>query len=198
MFKSLSARVDGSTRVLQRVCARLSTTTAAAPPLSPKKTVVDLQKMKKHGEKITMVTAYTFPSAVHVDSAGIDVILVGDSVAMVELGFNTTLPVTLDQMLYHCKSVARGASRSLLVGDMPFGTYEVSEQVAYDNAIRFLKEGSMEAVKLEGGRMRAKTVQYVGRRSSAQLPPFFVFDFVSLFFPPYLTILGRLCAVASR
>jgi ketopantoate hydroxymethyltransferase len=100
--------------------------------------------------------------------------------------------------LYHCKSVARGASRSLLVGDMPFGTYEVSEQVAYDNAIRFLKEGSMEAVKLEGGRMRAKTVQYVGRRSSAQLPPFFVFDFVSLFFPPYLTILGRLCAVASR
>lgn len=94
------------------------------------------------------MTAYTYPSAVHVDAAGIDILLVGDSLAMVELGHNTTLPVTVDQMIYHCQAVARGAKTPLLVADMPFGSYEGSRQQAYGNAIRFLKEAGMDAVKV--------------------------------------------------
>jgi 3-methyl-2-oxobutanoate hydroxymethyltransferase len=121
-------------------------------PLREKITNLDLMKFKKKGKPISMVTAYTYPSAVHVDAAGIDVLLVGDSVSMVELGHATTLPVTVDDMLYHCKAVARGANRPLLVGDMPFGSYEGSPETAYNNAVRFLKEGGMDAVKLEGCR----------------------------------------------
>lgn len=122
------------------------------PPLRKKVTSVDLRKLKAKGKPISMVTAYTYPSAMHVDAAGIDVLLVGDSLAMVELGHPTTLPVTVDDMLYHCKAVARGASSPLLVGDMPFGSYEGSVETAYNNAVRFLKEGGMDAVKMEGNR----------------------------------------------
>eukprot|EP01018_Ginkgo_biloba_P004696 Gb_23236 [translate_table: standard] len=103
------------------------------------------------GEPITMVTAYDYPSAVHVDQAGIDICLVGDSAGMVVHGHDTTLPVTLDEMLIHCKAVARGASRSLLVGDLPFGSYEKSTEEAVGSAVRMLKEGGMDAIKLEGG-----------------------------------------------
>jgi len=98
-----------------------------------------------------MVTAYDYPSAVHVDEANIDILLVGDSVAMVVHGHDTTLPITIEDMLSHCRSVARGARRAFLVGDMPFGSYETSVRDAVINSVRMLKEGSMDAVKLEGG-----------------------------------------------
>lgn len=110
-----------------------------------------------------MVTAYTYPSAVHVDAADIDVLLVGDSVGMVELGYDTTLPVTVDDMIYHCKAVSRGAERALLVADLPFGSYEASPQVAYATAIRFLKECGMDCVKLEGGAQLAEHVRVLVR-----------------------------------
>jgi 3-methyl-2-oxobutanoate hydroxymethyltransferase len=98
-----------------------------------------------------MVTAYDYPSALQIDRAGIDVILVGDSCAMVELGYETTQPITLDQMIHHCQAVQRGAPhRPLLVGDMPFGTYEFEDSdIALKNAYRMIKEGGMDAVKLE-------------------------------------------------
>lgn len=104
--------------------------------------MLDLQHKTRKGTKITMVTAYDYPSALHVDLAGIDIILCGDSVAMVELGYPTTQPVDMEQMLHHCKAVARGTKRSLIVGDMPFGSYEVTEEMALMNAIRFVKEVS--------------------------------------------------------
>ena len=124
-------------------------------------TIVDLQKMRDNLVPITMCTAYDYPSAVHVDLAGIDVLLVGDSVGMVVLGFDTTLPVSFEEMLHHCRAVSRGCKRPLLVGDLPFGSYEVSAEEAQRNAYRLLKEGSMEAVKLEGadsGRLRTVEV----------------------------------------
>lgn len=125
---------------------------AGAPPARPipplgkqkKLSVLDLQHKTRKGTKITMVTAYDYPSALHVDLAGIDIILCGDSVAMVELGYPTTQPVDMEQMLHHCKAVARGTKRSLIVGDMPFGSYEVTEEMALMNAIRFVKEVSEE------------------------------------------------------
>eukprot|EP00638_Chattonella_subsalsa_P000966 CAMPEP_0117752354 /NCGR_PEP_ID=MMETSP0947-20121206/11557_1 /TAXON_ID=44440 /ORGANISM="Chattonella subsalsa, Strain CCMP2191" /LENGTH=312 /DNA_ID=CAMNT_0005570983 /DNA_START=270 /DNA_END=1208 /DNA_ORIENTATION=- len=124
-------------------------------------TAMELHHLKRVEKKITMVTAYDYPSAKHVDLAGIDVLLVGDSVAMVELGYDTTQPVTMDQMLHHCQAVARGASHPLLVGDMPFGSYEISADQALTNAYRFIKEGKMDAVKMEGGKIRAETVRKV-------------------------------------
>ncbi|KAK1412220.1 hypothetical protein QVD17_33280 [Tagetes erecta] len=122
-------------------------------PQNPDKrvTLTTLRTKHKKGEPITMVTAYDYPSAVHLDTAGIDIALVGDSASMVVHGHDTTLPITLDEMLVHCRSVARGAKRPLLVGDLAFGTYESSSQQAVDTAVRILKEGGMDAIKLEGG-----------------------------------------------
>ncbi|MBA0825762.1 hypothetical protein Goarm_010680, partial [Gossypium armourianum] len=161
-------------------------------------TLNQLRQKYKKGEPITMVTAYDYPSAVHLDTAGIDICLVGDSASMVVHGHDTTLPITLDEMLVHCRAVARGAKRPLLVGDLPFGTYETSTsqalctipsvsrdalrlsaesssirenndplrvpqrllwkdgafldyEQAVDTAVRILKEGGMDAIKLEGG-----------------------------------------------
>ncbi|XP_072978845.1 3-methyl-2-oxobutanoate hydroxymethyltransferase 1, mitochondrial-like [Typha angustifolia] len=113
-------------------------------------TLTHLRQKHLRGEPITMVTAYDYPSAVHIDEAGIDICLVGDSAAMVVHGHDTTLPITLDVMLAHCRAVARGASRPLLVGDLPFGSYESSPSQAVDTAVRVLKEGGMDAIKLEG------------------------------------------------
>ncbi|KAJ4752477.1 3-methyl-2-oxobutanoate hydroxymethyltransferase [Rhynchospora pubera] len=122
-------------------------------PQSPSQrvTLANLRQKHARGEPISMVTAYDYPSAVHVDQAGIDICLVGDSAAMVVHGHDTTLPVTLDLMLSHCQAVARGATRPLLVGDLPFGSYESSSNQAVDSAVRVLKEGGMDAIKLEGG-----------------------------------------------
>ncbi|KAH7282914.1 hypothetical protein KP509_35G053100 [Ceratopteris richardii] len=122
-------------------------------PQDPVKRVTLRHLASKYTKKkpITMLTAYDYPSAVHVDQAGIDICLVGDSVGMVVHGHDTTLPVTMDDMLLHCRAVARGARRSLLVGDLPFGSYEQSPSQAVANATRLLKEGGMDAVKLEGG-----------------------------------------------
>ncbi|XP_057424080.1 3-methyl-2-oxobutanoate hydroxymethyltransferase 2, mitochondrial-like [Lotus japonicus] len=114
-------------------------------------TLAQLRQKHKKSEPISMVTAYDYPSAVPVDMAGIDICLVGDSAAMVVHGYDTTLPITIDEMLVHCRAVARGAKTPLLVGDLPFGTYECSPNQAVDAAVRILKEGRMDAIKLEGG-----------------------------------------------
>jgi len=126
------------------------------PPTRPERRVggkvsaPDLGAMKRSGARITMVTVYDAPSARLVDAAGIDVALVGDSAAMTMLGHDSTLPVTMDEMLMLTRAVARGATRPLIVADMPFGSFQPSDEVAVQNAIRFLKEGGADAVKLEG------------------------------------------------
>lgn len=121
--------------------------------------VPDLIAAKRAGRRITMLTAYDAAFAKLVDAAGIDSILVGDSLGMVVLGHATTVPVTMDDMVSHCAAVARGASRPLLVGDLPFGSYQAGVADAMRNAARLLKEGGMDAVKLEGGREVAETVR---------------------------------------
>ena len=114
-------------------------------------TVATLLDMKRKGVKIAMLTAYDFPTARIAEEAGVDVVLVGDSVAMTKLGYDSTLPVTMDEMMHHVKAVKRGLSRALLVADMPYLTYELDAKEAARNAGRFLKEGGAHAVKLEGG-----------------------------------------------
>lgn len=126
-----------------------------------KVTLPDLLRKKQAGEAIIMLTAYDFPTAMVVDDSGADIILVGDSLGMVVLGYPTTVPVTMEEMLHHCRAVSRGARFSFLVGDMPFMSYQVSPSEAVRNAGRFLKEAGMEAVKLEGGRETLETVRAI-------------------------------------
>jgi len=114
-------------------------------------TVSNLLSMKHYGEKITMLAVYDYPTAILVDRSGIDLILVGDSVGMVILGLKNPLPVTVDDMIYHSKAVARGTKRALVIGDMPFMSYHVSDEDTIRNAGRMIKEGAVDAVKLEGG-----------------------------------------------
>jgi 3-methyl-2-oxobutanoate hydroxymethyltransferase len=114
-------------------------------------TPVDIQAMKGDGKKITMLTAYDYPMALLEDRAGIEIILVGDSLGMTVLGYENTLPVTMDEMIHHTKAVTRGAKYALIIGDMPFMSYNTSERDAILNAGRFMKEGKADAVKLEGG-----------------------------------------------
>jgi 3-methyl-2-oxobutanoate hydroxymethyltransferase len=115
-------------------------------------TVKSLVEMKSNGEKISMLTAYDFTMAKIIDSAGIDVILVGDSASNVMAGHETTLPITLDQMIYHASSVVRGVDRALVVVDLPFGSYQSDPKEALRSAIRIMKESGGHSVKLEGGR----------------------------------------------
>ncbi len=119
--------------------------------MSTKVTTSSLMKMKQEGKKITALTAYDYPFAAMVDKAGIDIILVGDSLGMVVQGRDTTLPVTMDEMIYHTRLVTRACTRALVVGDMPFMSYQGSLHTAVENAGRFLKEAEATAVKLEGG-----------------------------------------------
>jgi len=126
-----------------------------------KKTIQNLRQKKDRGEPISMLTGYDYPTALALDRAGIDAILVGDSLGMVVLGYENTLSVTMDEMLHHCRAVARGARSALLIGDMPFMSYQVSVEEAVRNAGRFLKEGGMDAVKLEGGSERANSVRAI-------------------------------------
>ena len=128
-------------------------------PAPKKVTVPDLIAMKREGRRITMMTAYDAAFARLVDQAGIDVILVGDSLGMVVLGYPTTVPVTMDDMVRHAAAVSRGTQRPLLVGDMPFGSYQASAEDALRNAARFLKEAGMDAVKVEGGAEVVDTVR---------------------------------------
>lgn len=117
-----------------------------------KKIVIpDLAAKKREGKPITMLTAYDYPMARLVDDAGIDMILVGDSLGMVVLGYDSTVPVTMDEMIHHSKAVRRGTKYAFLVGDMPFGSYQVSKEEAVKNAMRFMKEAGCDAIKLEGG-----------------------------------------------
>lgn len=129
-------------------------------------TIPDLQKLK--GERRwAMMTAYDYPTAKLVDAAGIECLLVGDSLGMVVLGYPTTVPVTLEDMLRHAAAVSRGAKHAVLVGDMPFGTYQTSAEDAFRNAARFLKESGMDAVKVEGGGEVVETVRHLVRNGIA-------------------------------
>jgi 3-methyl-2-oxobutanoate hydroxymethyltransferase len=130
--------------------------------IAPKKiSTLALRQKKERREPFTMLTAYDYPTALALDQAGIDAILVGDSLGMVVLGYENTLPVTMDEMLHHCRAVARGARAALLIGDMPFMSYQVSTEEAIRNAGMFLQQGRMEAVKLEGGRERLETIRAI-------------------------------------
>jgi 3-methyl-2-oxobutanoate hydroxymethyltransferase len=128
-----------------------------------KNTIRTLRQKKKNAIPISMITAYDYPSALLIDQAGLDVILVGDSLGMVVLGYENTLPVTMQDMLHHCKAVARGTRHALLVGDMPFLSYQVSVSDAVRNAGRFLQEAGMDAVKLEGGSERLEAIRAINQ-----------------------------------
>ncbi len=130
-------------------------------------TTLRLKEMKDRGEKISMITSYDYSMATIVDGAGMDVILVGDSAANVMAGHKTTLPITLDQMIYHAQSVVRGVSRALVVCDMPFGTYQGDSQAALDSAVRIMKETGADAVKMEGG---AEILDSIKRILTAGIP----------------------------
>jgi 3-methyl-2-oxobutanoate hydroxymethyltransferase len=117
-----------------------------------KKSIVDLMNMKGKNEKASWVTAYDAPVASFAEQGGLDMILVGDSMGMVLLGYQSTIPVTMEDCIIHCKAVRRGAPNTFCIGDMPFGSYQVSVPDAVANAVRFLKEADMDAIKLEGGR----------------------------------------------
>ena len=133
----------------------------SVPATRKKVTTLTLRQKKERGEVITMLTAYDYPTAIAMDRAGVDTILVGDSLAMVVLGYENTLPVTMEEMLHHSRAVARGAKSALLVGDMPFMSYQVSVEEAVRNAGRFLQQGGMDAVKLEGGRERVNAIRAI-------------------------------------
>ena len=143
----------------------MSTTTISTVPSQratrKRVTTLTFRQKKERGEPITMLTAYDYPTAVAMDKAGVDSILVGDSLAMVVLGYENTLSVTMDEMLHHARAVSRGAKNALLVGDMPFMSYQVSTEEAVRNAGRFLQQAGMDAVKLEGGRDRADAVRKI-------------------------------------
>lgn len=140
---------------------------STAPSARKKVTTLTYRQKKERGEIITMLTAYDYPTAMAMDRAGVDSILVGDSLAMVVLGYENTLPITMEEMLHHARAVARGAKTALLVGDMPFMSYQVSVEEAVRNAGRFLQQGGMDAVKLEGGRERADAIRAI---TSAGIP----------------------------
>ncbi len=132
--------------------------------MNEKVTIPGLRALKESGEKIAMLTAYDWPTAVLLERAGIDVLLVGDSVGNNILGYADTIPVTMDEMIHHTRAVRRGVKRALLVGDMPFLSYQISGEQALTNAGRFLKEGGAEAVKLEGGAEMADIINSLVRR----------------------------------
>ena len=126
------------------------------------RTIIDIRNMKTAGEKISMLTAYDYPMACILDECDIDIILVGDSLGNVILGYESTLPVTMDDMVRHTQAVTRGAQKALIVADMPFMSYQVSVESALFNAGRLLKEGDAQAVKLEGGREhRYRLLRYI-------------------------------------
>lgn len=139
----------------------------AVCPTQAKVTIHSLQQKKLQRRPIAALTAYDYATARLVDEAGADIILVGDSLAMVVMGYDSTLPVTMEEMLHHTRAVRRAVKRAMVVADMPFGSYQVSEEAGVANAMRFLKEAGAEAVKIEGG---AQRVELVRRLSLAEIP----------------------------
>src|SRR5690348_7094589 len=129
------------------------------PERPEKVSAPSLRSSKARGERLVCLTAYDYPTARLVDEAGIDVILVGDSLGNVVLGYGNTVPVTLEEILIHLKAVRRAVQRALLVADMPYGTFHVGEDEAVKNALRLVKEGGAEAIKLEGGHKRVALVK---------------------------------------
>ena len=134
---------------------------STAKPEEKKITTHTLQEMKKRGEKISMLTAYDFSLAKILDAAGLDVLLVGDSASNVMAGHETTLPITLDQMIYHASSVVRGVKRALVVVDLPFGSYQGNSKEALNSSIRIMKESGAHAVKMEGGREVRESIERI-------------------------------------
>jgi len=128
---------------------------------SKKITISTLLEMKKKGEKITMLTAYDYLMASQMDECGIDLILVGDSVGNVLLGYPNSIPVTMEEMIHHCKAARRGTTNALLIGDLPFMSYQVSTEGAVKNAGRLVKEAGVEAVKLEGGQEAVEAIEKI-------------------------------------
>ncbi|MEW6143154.1 MAG: 3-methyl-2-oxobutanoate hydroxymethyltransferase [Chloroflexota bacterium] len=124
-------------------------------------TIADIREMKARKEKVLMITAYDYATARLVEEAGMHMILVGDSLGMVVLGYESTIPVTMDEMIHHTRAVTRATKKCLVVGDMPFMTYTVSVEDALRNAARFIREGGCQSVKLEGGEMVAETVRRI-------------------------------------
>ena len=120
--------------------------------MAKKKSILDFNEMKEKGEKVAWITAYDFPTAQFAEKAGMDMILVGDSLGMVVKGYKGTEPVTMEDCIAHSQDVRRGAPNTFCIGDMPLGSYQVSEEKAVENAVRFIKEADMDAIKLEGGR----------------------------------------------
>ncbi len=130
-------------------------------------TVPLILERKLHGEKITALTAYDYPTARLVDEAGIDILLVGDSLAQVVLGYDSTVPVTADEMLHHLRAARRGVRRALLVADLPYGSYHLGEREALQASFRFIKQGGAEAIKIEGGKRRSRLIR---RMVNAEIP----------------------------
>ncbi len=135
--------------------------------MSEKQTWPKMQKMREAGEKIAMLTAYDYASATMAEKAGVDIILVGDSLSNVIQGNDTTLPATVDEMIYHTKAVRRGAPNTCIITDMPFGSYEISIEEGVRNAVRIVKETGCDGVKLEGGAERAELIRAI---TSASVP----------------------------
>src|SRR5690625_6325014 len=129
-------------------------------------TIVDFNKMKQNGEKITMITAYDYPSAKQVEAANADIILVGDSLGMVVLGYESTTEVTIDEMIHHAKAVKRGASNTFIVVDMPFMSYYGSIDKSIDNAVKLFQQANVHALKLEGGSKEVIEVTKRDRKST--------------------------------
>jgi 3-methyl-2-oxobutanoate hydroxymethyltransferase len=130
-------------------------------------TVPLILERKLHGERITALTAYDYPTARLVDEAGIDILLVGDSLAQVVLGYDSTVPVTAAEMLHHLRAARRGVKRALLVADLPYGSYHLGEREALRTSLRFIKQGGAEAIKVEGGKRRSRLIR---RMVNAEIP----------------------------
>jgi 3-methyl-2-oxobutanoate hydroxymethyltransferase len=129
--------------------------------LAKKKSILDFYEMKENDEKVAWITAYDFPTAQFAEKAGMDMILVGDSLGMVVKGYKGTVPVTMEDCIAHSQDVRRGAPNTYCIGDMPFGSYQVSDEKAVENAARFLKEADMDAIKLEGGRRVSSKIEAI-------------------------------------
>ena len=149
------------TKAFSKTIVFLPNTKIMAAATYSRVTTKSLQEMKSNGEKIAMLTAYDYTFAGLVDAAGIDLILVGDSASNVMAGHETTLPITLDQMIYHASSVVRAANRALIVVDLPFGTYQSDSKEALRSAIRIMKESGAHAVKLEGGAQAKESIERI-------------------------------------